>query len=323
MTDTCPSPELAAITRRWVATLSAPDRAAMVNLLSDGKALVFCGTAENEVREGERMRRSYAAHLAEIPMCTFWGETVHAFESGPTGWAFWEGMMQAGGNVAPVRTRITLVFGLESGIWKVQHIHNSFAVSNLESLGYEHTALEDLIAAAQGADPLIGHGGSATVMFTDIADSSALAEVLGDTRWTGIVQSHVAMIAEALAAQDGRLVKSLGDGTMSTFASAGGAMRCAQAIQRHLADDPTEPRLQVRIGLHTGDVVQAGDDFFGTVVNKAARIAGAARPGEIRVSESTRIMVGGGRDYRFTDPATVPLKGLEGEHLIHRLEWGE
>jgi class 3 adenylate cyclase len=217
--------------------------------------------------------------------------------------------------------RVTLVFALEKGIWKVQHIHNSFPNTNIEKLGIEHKVLEALLEAAESSNPDLGHHGSATVMFTDIADSTALAEALGDARWARVVQDHVSLISEKLADQEGRLIKSLGDGTMSTFASAGAAMQAGLAIQSDINSMAGEPRLRVRIGLHTGDVVEAGDDFFGTVVNKAARIAAAARPGEIRVSETTRAMVGGATGFGFDDPLCTPLKGLDGEHIIYRLEW--
>lgn len=80
------------------------------------------------------------------------------------------------------------------------------------------------------------------------------------------------------------------------------------------------PAIALRIGIHTGNVVQTNDDFFGTVVNKAARIAALAAPGEIQVSDATRKMVGEMRDYRFSNTASVQLQGLEGERLIHRLE---
>ena len=98
-------------------------------------------------------------------------------------------------------------------------------------------------------------------------------------------------------------------------------MTAAKAIQLSLSKARQEPELQVRIGIHTGDVVQASGDFFGTVVNKAARVAGAAGPGEIRVSEATKIMVGGASEFSFADTARITLKGLEGEHQIHRLDW--
>ena len=114
---------------------------------------------------------------------------------------------------------------------------------------------------------------------------------------------------------------SLGDGTMSTFSSTRAAMTAANSIQEQISSQQDEPKLQVRIGINTGDVVQAGDDFFGTVVNKAARIAGIAGAGEIRISDATRIMVGGASEFQFSDPANVALKGLEGDHQLYRLDW--
>ncbi len=316
-----PSPELEAIARRWIRAMVSKGGETMTNLLSSSDPLLFCGSAENEVWEGAFFRDSYATHIDENPHGDISNERAEAWDCGETGWALWTGRLAFKGNDSINPARITLVFVLEKGIWKVQHVHNSWARANFEMLGIEHTALDELMRAAQSSKPDLGRSGSATVMFTDIADSTALAEALGDTRWANVVQDHVALIAEHLAHWDGRLIKSLGDGTMSTFASAGAAKQAALAIQSAMNGLSGEPKLQVRIGLHTGDVVEAGEDFFGTVVNKAARIATAARPGEIRVSDATRAMVGGNSSFRFCDPFGIPLRGLEGEHRIYRLEW--
>ena len=158
-------------------------------------------------------------------------------------------------------------------------------------------------------------------MFTDIANSSAIAAATGDTIWIKAIHSHLEILTYIIAENGGTLVKSLGDGTMSTFSSTRAAMTAANSIQEQISSQQDEPKLQVRIGINTGDVVQAGDDFFGTVVNKAARIAGIAGAGEIRISDATRIMVGGASEFQFSDPANVALKGLEGDHQIYRLDW--
>ena len=100
-------------------------------------------------------------------------------------------------------------------------------------------------------------------------------------------------------AEGGRTVKSLGDdGTMSIFssASAGGA-----AIQREMVEQSGEPKLGVRIGLHTGDVIEAQDDFLGTVANNAARSVALAEADEIRMSDATRIMVGSASGFQFSE----------------------
>ena len=98
-------------------------------------------------------------------------------------------------------------------------------------------------------------------------------------------------------------------------------MSAARSIQTAIATSRENPRFRVRIGIHTGDVVESGDDFFGTVVNKAARIAATAGPGEIRVSDTTRHLALCDGEFSFSDRTSMALRGLAGEHLIHRLEW--
>ncbi len=316
-----PSPELEAIARRWMDLLMQSDGAGAVNLFSRSDHLTYCGSGPGEVWSGSFLHDTYAQHVAEIPRSGARNVQVRAFENGTTGWAFWEGDITWFAPGRTARFRTTLVFTMDDAIWRVVHVHHSNPVSNQDTFGYAHSALDALLAAAETSQPTFGKSGSATVMFTDIADSSALAEAVGDERWTGIVQRHVAMVSDSVISQDGTLVKSLGDGTMSTFASAAAAMRAAQNIQQSQAAQGGEPHLRLRIGLHTGDVVAAGQDFFGTVVNKAARIADATAPGEIRISDATRAMVGNGRGFAFSDSVRLLLRGLEGEHLLHRLEW--
>ena len=136
-----------------------------------------------------------------------------------------------------------------------------------------------------------------------------------------IVPCQVHLPTFIVEAHDGQFVKSLGDGTMSSFPSARQALSAAQAIQKTLAQQTDEPRLSLRIGLHTGDVVQSDDDFFGSVVNLAARITGAAEPGTILVSDVTRAMVGASPDFTFAALAPVHLKGFDGSYKTHVLDW--
>ncbi|MEP1355273.1 MAG: adenylate/guanylate cyclase domain-containing protein [Tateyamaria sp.] len=77
----------------------------------------------------------------------------------------------------------------------------------------------------------------------------------------------------------------------------------------------------MRIGLHTDDVIEASDDFFGTVVNKAARVSTAAEPDEILASDATRVIIGGAQGFIFGDSTEVQLKGFEGCHMVHGLTW--
>ncbi|WP_299730201.1 adenylate/guanylate cyclase domain-containing protein [uncultured Tateyamaria sp.] len=316
-----PSPELAAITARWVKSMVSQEGATLSNMLSTSDPVLFCGTAEKEVYRNDFFRANYARHIEEIPIGQLSNVEIEAYENGQMGWAFWHGHIQFPNSNSGGMARITLIFQLDQGLWKIQHIHNSFPVANVEAWGYEHNALDELLDAAAAIEPNVGKTGIAAVMFTDIADSSELAAIVGDTAWTKRVSRHMGVLRSQIEEAEGNLVKTLGDGTMSIFPSARAAMTAAQCIQRRMADDTTEPRLSLRIGIHTGDVVQAGDDFFGTVVNKAARVAAVAKQNEIRVSDATRIMVGATPDFVFEDTARVPLKGFEGEHVIHRLDW--
>lgn len=314
------SAEIEAITRRIVAAIFSADGKTVASFLSSSDPLLFCGSAHGELWEGQALRDTYAAHVGEFPHVDLFNQRVQAWENGSSGWAHWIGECTVSGRT--VEDRMTFVYVLEHGMWKIQHLMNSISISNIEMLGYEHKAHQALIEAARNAALEPPPSGLCSVMFTDVAGSSVIAESIGDRAWAGIVQQHIGLVGDEIARERGTLVKSLGDGTMSRFSSARAAMAAAIAIQRRLAALTGEPRIEARIGIHTGDVVQSGDDFFGTVVNKAARIAAFARPGEIRVSEATRIMVGGASEFAFFDTARVALKGLEGEHVIYRLEPG-
>lgn len=316
------SPELEAVARRFFRATSTRDGAAMRNLLSRSTNLRFIGTAPDEIWHGTTLREGIEAHFNEAPAFLIDEEVFgEAYETGDTGWAIFGRRITMDGTQAPIDFRFTLIFTLEDGAWKILHRHASVGIPNTQTHGVEHQALDELAASATLADIPDIHTDIVTILFTDIADSTALAATLGDAPWVAIVQEHLQMIGDQIQGHGGQMVKSLGDGTMSVFPSAGSALKAAQSIQSTLAGSTVEPHIQVRIGAHTGAVVHAGEDFFGTVVNKAARVATKARPGEIRVSEATRAMVGSANDFEFTGEALISLKGLEGEHRLFLLEW--
>ena len=93
----------------------------------------------------------------------------------------------------------------------------------------------------------------------------------------------------------------------------------ARTIQESIGQSDG-PAISLRIGIHTGNVVQTDDDFFGSVVNKAARIVTLAAPGEIRVSDATQTKIGERDDFHFSEMTSVQLEGFEGKHVIYRLE---
>ncbi|MCV2888186.1 nuclear transport factor 2 family protein [Ruegeria aquimaris] len=310
------SPEIEAIVRRWTTLIRSHKVADLPHYLSQSDALVYIGSADGELWRGQLVRDGIADHLAEVPDFIEEDIEIEAYEHGETGWATYQSHYTFTGTGSRGTHRVTFVFVLERGGWKMVQHHISQADSNRDKLGIEHTAFQRLIAAAQAGSHRFGTGGLATIMFTDIVDSSAQAEAMGDTEWVRLLDAHFRRVETIVTDHGGTLVKSLGDGTMSSFTSATGAARAASAIRAGTQDS----RLALRIGLHTGEVVENRGDFFGTVVNKAARIASAAGPGEILVSDALRQMVSSDAGCRFSAPVSLRLKGFEGEHAVYRLE---
>src|SRR5438093_6848640 len=160
---------------------------------------------------------------------------------------------------------------------------------------------------------------SATVGF------SAMTELLGDVRVQEILHTHCAIVREQIAVYGGFEVKTQGDGFMIAFAGARRALGCAVAIQRAMAayDEHAEAPVRLRIGLHTGEATREGYDFFGRSVIVAARIAAAARGGEILVSSLVRELTGGAKEFAFDGGRELELKGLSGLQRAFAVEWEE
>ncbi len=138
-----------------------------------------------------------------------------------------------------------------------------------------------------------------------------------------MLREHNAIVREQLAAHDGFEVKSEGDGFMLAFQSARKALQCAIETQKAFAEraESSDVPIQVRIGLHTGEMIKEGDDFFGKHVNLAARIAGQAIGGEILVSSLLRELTASGGDIEFGDARQVELKGLTGVQEMFPVSW--
>jgi class 3 adenylate cyclase len=166
--------------------------------------------------------------------------------------------------------------------------------------------------------------GTVTIMFSDIEGSTAMADRLGDARFMDVLREHNAIIREQVKAHSGFEVKSEGDGFMVAFQSAGKALACASAIQKALLarnESAGEP-VRVRMGLHAGEVIKEGEDFFGRNVIMAARVASQAQGGEILASAVVKTLLQGS-DVAWGPSRTVALKGLSGDHEIWAVEWRE
>ncbi len=145
----------------------------------------------------------------------------------------------------------------------------------------------------------------ATVLFTDIVESTKQASELGDRRWRALLDRHDQVVREQIAQFCGHEVKNLGDGFLATFDAPARATRCAASIARGVGP----LGIAIRSGLHAGEIDRKGHDISGIAVHIAARIAAAAAPGEALVSSTVRDLVAGS-DLRFEDRGYHALRGL-------------
>jgi class 3 adenylate cyclase len=145
----------------------------------------------------------------------------------------------------------------------------------------------------------------ATVLFTDIVDSTRTASELGDQRWREVLERYQRAVTAALGRFGGREVKSTGDGHLATFDGPARAIRCAQAI----VDSSEALGIHLRAGMHTGECEVMGDDIGGIAVHIAARVSGLAGPDEVLVSRTVKDLVAGS-GIEFTDRGTHTLKGV-------------
>lgn len=152
----------------------------------------------------------------------------------------------------------------------------------------------------------------ATVLFTDIAASTQVAEKLGDRRWRGLLERHDQVSRQTVGDHLGNWITSTGDGALATFPGPGRAIRSATSLRRRVRDIG----LSIRTGIHTGEIEIRGDDVGGIAVHLAARIMSTADPGEILVSNTVKDLVIGS-EIEFEDRGTHRLKGIEGQWRLY------
>ena len=144
-----------------------------------------------------------------------------------------------------------------------------------------------------------------TVLFTDIVGSTQRAAQVGDDAWATTLAAHNRVVERHVAAARGTVVKFTGDGALATFDGPARAINCACAIR----DAVQDLGLQIRVGLHTGEIEMADGDIHGIAVHVAARIMGLAGPGEVLVSGVMPPLVLGSR-IAFDDRGSHELKGV-------------
>jgi class 3 adenylate cyclase len=169
--------------------------------------------------------------------------------------------------------------------------------------------------------------GTITIVFSDIVGSTERVTSVGDDQWVAVLGRHNGVIREAVRRYGGTEVKSQGDGFMLSFSSARRAVQAMTAVQMGLRGSPIEVHgvpLQVRIGMHTGEVIVDDDgDLYGHHVHTAARVAGHSEGGEILVSALTKAILETRSDINFGESRLVTFRGISGAHEVHPVVWSE
>ncbi len=322
-----PSSEIEAVVRRFLAARAAVDVQTMRNLHSRSDYVRLIGSDEPDWNQGHEeavgVWRGQDNEFLQVADRTI--RRLEAFENGDTGWA----AVEQETTLVTGQTfvfRITMVFVLEDSVWKVAQLHFSIPVPDQEVLEVNLTkTLSNLLTSIDNEADSLNRDqtpiGTLTFLFTDLVGSTSLSRELGDSAWVDLIASHFGAVQSVVEREGGRVVKTAGDGGMYAFASAASALAAAVSIQRSVTSSPDDG-LVLRAGIHTGDVVQTGDDYIGLTVNKAARVAAAASGDQILVSSTTADMVNT-TEFTFGDPIAAELKGLGGTHILLPLKWEE
>jgi len=191
--------------------------------------------------------------------------------------------------------------------------------------GLLQASIDDLQAWAQEerADILTmaAADGTVTLFFSDIEDSTAHNDRLGDEAWVKLLAAHDTLLRTRIDRYRGQVVKTAGDGFMVAFRDAEAACRAALGIQKDLGRtlDQRLRQVRVRIGVHTGRVVSRDGDYFGRNVAIAARIGDLAEGGEVLATSAVREALDDDAAVVLQEAGEAELKGLPGTHLIWRV----
>ena len=191
-------------------------------------------------------------------------------------------------------------------------INHAYFLGDTDSLASE---IEEFLTGTRSAPDI--ERVLATLMFTDIVDSTKRAVVLGDMRWRQLLDQHDRIVRPEISRLRGREIKSLGDGFLATFDGPARGVRCAMAIGE--AMKPLD--IEIRSGVHTGEIEFKGDDVGGIAVHVAARVAALATGGQVLVSSTVRDLVAGS-NLSFRDFGTRALKGLSEDMRLFVVENG-
>jgi class 3 adenylate cyclase len=217
--------------------------------------------------------------------------------------------------------RVDSLTPLKHGRYLAEHIDGAKLVEleggdllpYFESADSILSAVEEFLSGAKrsaSTDRLI-----ASLLFTDIVDSTLLAEEAGDRQWKALLDLHDDLSDQVAASYGGRVVKSTGDGVLAVFDGPGRAIAAADDLREQL----DQVGLPIRAGIHTGEVELRGDDVGGIAVHLAARVMAEGEPNEILVSSTVRDLVAGS-GIGFIDRGARSLKGIEDDRRLYAVD---
>lgn len=164
-----------------------------------------------------------------------------------------------------------------------------------------------------------------TVMFTDLKGSTSIAEAAGDLETRMLIKHHNDIVFPIIKKCNGVLIKTIGDGTLSSFENAQDGVRAATQIQKGIDDfnvrKTTKNPILIRIGLHTGNCIVEKDDIFGDVVNTASRFESSANPGEVYISEETYEAMSDKTEIYCRFIKSTTLKGKKEPVRVYKAFW--
>lgn len=307
----------------------ASDVDGVMALLFDANAMAV-GTGVDEIAIGSaEVRRMITRDVSEVDSLSFRIDSLRVSVFGEAAFTYADVVFVASIDGELVRFPARTTFGLArtGSTWRIAQFHTSFPYADQapgRSFPVQLTrTLSDLLTSMdseEGSAALTGAKlGTATILFTDVVDSTVISQTMGDQAWSALIAAHFETVGGIVEGEGGSVVKTLGDGGMYVFPSGTAALVASVRIQRAVST-PSDDLLSVRVGVHTGDVVQGGNDYIGLTVNKAARVAAAALGEQVLVS-STTIDIANNSKFEFGEPITVELKGIEGVHILHPLNW--
>ena len=187
--------------------------------------------------------------------------------------------------------------------------HDGWAIGDDPWETYDMAGMRAFGRSADAGDRIL-----ASILFTDVVDSTATAERMGDRRWREVISTLNERCQSEVDRQRGRIVKTTGDGILALFDSSERAIRCAQAAILHAGDLD----LSLRAGIHTGEVELTPGDVRGLAVHFASRVLALAGSGQVYVSGTTYELLAGS-SLTFEDRGEHELKGITGRRRVYEL----